>query len=75
MTTFDLTEKELNIVVIALGNLNAMIEAHGPSLADLASDIRAYLRRNGIAPQDIKELAVKFGISEKAVFSAGEGLQ
>ena len=75
MTTFDLTEKEHNIVIIALGNLNAMLEAHGSTLGNLANDLRAYLRKNGITPYEIKELAVKFGISEKAVYQAGDGLQ
>jgi DNA-directed RNA polymerase specialized sigma24 family protein len=72
-----LTEKERHICIIALSNLDSLLESarYDPTLAELADNVRQFLRAHDIHNQDIKELALKFGVPEKTVFKAGLGLQ
>jgi hypothetical protein len=77
MTTFEVTEKENWIVVMALSVLDSTLDAFGgdDSLRKIADHLRESLRTRGVKRDDIKDLAVKFGVPEKAAYSAGHGLQ
>ena len=70
-----LLDKERYICIIALSNLDSLLEAPDPALEYVANQIRAFLTKHGISKQDIKDLAVKFGVPEKTVFKAGFGLE
>ena len=71
----ELTDKERYICIIALSNLDSLLEAPDPALEFVAEHIRNFLTKHGIHKQDIKELALKFGVPEKTVFKAGFGLE
>ena len=71
----ELTDKERYICIIALSNLDSLLEAPDPALEYVAQHIRNFLIRHDIRKQDIKELALKFGVPEKTVFKAGFGLE
>jgi hypothetical protein len=71
----ELTDKERYIFIIALSNLDSLLEAPDPALEYVADHIRTFLAKHNIHKQDIKDLAVKFGVPEKTVFKAGLGLQ
>ena len=71
----ELTDKERYICIIALSNLDSLLEAPDPALEYVAQHIRNFLIKHDIRKQDIKELALKFGVPEKTVFKAGFGLE
>ena len=70
-----LLDKERYICIIALSNLDSLLEAPDPALEFVADQIRKFLAKHNIHKQDIKDLAVKFGVPEKTVFKAGFGLE
>ena len=70
-----ISDKERYICIIALSNLDSLLEAPDPALEFVANQIRVFLTKHNINRQDIKDLAVKFGVPEKTVFKAGFGLE
>jgi hypothetical protein len=70
-----LSDKDRYICIIALSNLDSLLEAPDPALNFIADQIRKFLTKHDITTQDIKDLAVKFGVPEKTVFKAGFGLE
>jgi hypothetical protein len=70
-----LTDRERLICIIALSNLDSLLESPDPSLEYVAHHIREFLRKHGMHKQDIKDLAVKLGVPERSVFSASKDLR